>query len=96
MHVITNASCTNDVNLWHQQLGHLGVDKLKLLRKQMILDGFSINKDTKLEFYKGCMLKKQHKEPFSTEGGLCTTVQAIGLVHYDVWGSTKTTSLGGI
>lgn len=96
MHVITNASCTNDVNLWHQQLDHLGVDKLKLLWKQTILDGFSIDKDTKLEFYKGCMLKKQHKAPFSMEGRLCTTIQVIGLIHYDVWGSTKTTSLGGI
>jgi hypothetical protein len=45
---------------------------------------------------KGCMFKKQHKEPFLTEGRLCTTVQVIGLVHYDVWGSTKTISLGGI
>lgn len=77
-------------------MGHLGVDKLNLLRKQMILDGSSIKKDTKLEFYKGCMLKKQHKEPYSTEGRLCTTIQVIGLVHYHVWGWTKTTSLGGI
>jgi hypothetical protein len=36
------------------------------------------------------------KEPFSIEGRLCTIVQVIGLVHYDVWGSTKTTSLGRI
>jgi hypothetical protein len=36
----------------------IGVNNLKSLVKQRLVDGFSIHKDTKLEFSKGCVLKK--------------------------------------
>jgi hypothetical protein len=45
------------VNLWHQYwMGHLGVDNLKLLAKQVLVDGFFINKDAKFEFCENCVL----------------------------------------
>ncbi len=46
------------VNLCHQYwMGHLGVDNLKLLAKQGLVDGFFI-KDVELEFCEGCVLGK--------------------------------------
>jgi hypothetical protein len=57
VHVVASASCIY-VNLWHQLLGHHGVENLKSLVKQRVVDGFSIHKDTKLEFCKGCVLRK--------------------------------------
>jgi hypothetical protein len=38
-------------------MGHLGVDNLKLLAKQGLVDGFFI-KDVELEFCEGCVLGK--------------------------------------
>jgi hypothetical protein len=86
---------TKDVNLWHQWLGHLGIDNSRLLTRQQIMDGLSINKDDELEFCEGYVLGKQHRESLPKEGVLRAS-EVLRLIHCDVWGLAKTTSFGGV
>ncbi len=59
------------------------------------MDGLLINKDEKLEFCKECVFRMQHRESFPKEGG-SRFGEVLGLIHCDVWGLAKTTSLGRV
>jgi hypothetical protein len=37
------------------------------MAKQKLIDGLSINKDAKFEFYESVVLGKHHREPFPKE-----------------------------
>jgi hypothetical protein len=91
VHVATSGNCIDHANLWHQHLGHLGIDILKLLAKQDLVGGLSIKKDAKLKFCEGCMVGKQHREPFPKQGGIGATK-----VHCDILGLSETNSFGGV
>jgi len=51
----------------------------KLMAKQRLKDGLSINKDARLEFYKSVMLGKHHQEPFPNEGR-SKVLKVLGLI----------------
>lgn len=82
------------MNLWHQWMGHLGVDNLKSLAKMTCRWIFH---------QQGCRIRilwrlcawEQHQKPFPLKGG-SHTIEILALVHCNVWGSGKTTSLGGV
>ncbi len=95
LHIVASGMSTKDVNLWHQWLGHLGIDNSRLLTRQHIMDGLSINKDDELEFCEGYVLGKQHRESFPKEG-VSRVSEVLRLIHCDVWGPAKTTSFGGV
>lgn len=95
VHIVASGISTKDVNLWHQWLGHLGIDNSRLLTRQQIMDGLSINKDDELEFCEGYVLRKQHRESFPKEG-VSRASEVLRLIHCDVWGLVKTTSFGGV
>jgi len=40
----------NNMNLWHLQFGHLGVDDLKLLAQRNLVDGLYLEAEAKLLF----------------------------------------------
>jgi hypothetical protein len=48
-----------------------------------------------LNFCKGCVFGKQHKEPFLTLG-VSRASKSLRLVHFDVWGPTKIPSSVGV
>ena len=76
--------------LWHMRLGHAGEKYLQTLAMQGLLKGA---KTCKLEFCEPCVLGKQKRVKFGT--AIHNTEGILDYIHTDVWGPTKTASLGG-
>ncbi|KAH9761919.1 Integrase catalytic domain-containing protein [Citrus sinensis] len=77
--------------LWHMRLGHTGEKALQTLAKQGLLKGTN---SCKLEFCEHCVLGKQTRVKFGS--AIHDTKGILDYVHSDVWGLTKTASLGGM
>ena len=76
--------------LWHMRLGHAGEKSLQTLAMQGLLKGA---KTCKLDFCGQCVLGKQKRVKFGT--AIPNTEGILDYIHTDVWGPTKTASLGG-
>ena len=76
--------------LWHMRLGHPGEKSLKLLIDQGLLKGVHAHK---LDFCEHCVKGKQTRVKFGT--AIHNTKGILDYVHSDVWGPSKTASLGG-
>ena len=76
--------------LWHMRLGHAGEKSLQTLAMQRLLKGA---KTCKLDFCEQCVLGKQKRVKFRT--AIHNTEGILDYIHTDVWGPTKTASLGG-
>ena len=76
--------------LWHYRLRHTGEKSLQALCKQGLLKGA---KSGKIEFCEHCVLDKETNVKFGT--AIYQTRGILDYVHTDVWGPTKTASLGG-
>jgi len=72
------------------RLGHTGEKSLQAFAKQGLLKGV---KTCKLDFCEHCVIGKKTKVKFGT-ATYCTE-GILDYVHTDVWGPTKTTSIGG-
>ncbi|GJX81498.1 retrovirus-related pol polyprotein from transposon TNT 1-94 [Tanacetum coccineum] len=78
------------VKLWHMRLGHAGEKSLNLLIKQGLLKGLS---SCKLELYEHCINGKTTRVKFGTT--IHKTQGILDYVHSNVWGPSKTRSIGG-
>ena len=76
--------------LWHMRLGHAGEKSLQTLAMQGLLKG---GKTYKLDFYEQCVMGKKNRVKFGT--AIHNTKGILDYIHTDVWGPTKTVSLGG-
>ena len=76
--------------LWHMRLGHAGEKSLQTLAMQGLLKG---TKTCKLDFCEQCVLGKQKRVKFGT--AIHNTEGILDYIHTEVWGPTKTASLGG-
>jgi transposase InsO family protein len=81
--------------LWHQRLGHLGLQGLKMLSQKNMVDGLE-----KLDFQgdemdlcSGCIEGKQQRNAFPKQGGT-RAKELLGIVHSDLCGPMQTPSLG--
>ena len=77
-------------SLWHMRHGHAGEKYLQTLAIQGLLKGA---KTCKLDFCEQCVLGKQKRVKFGTT--IHNTKGILDYIHTDVWGPTKTASLGG-
>ena len=74
---------TQNADLWHHRLGHVGYDKLELMMKQGLVAGLP-----KLEVRRdivcaGCQYGKAHLDPFHSSS--YRAEEPLALVHSDVW-----------
>jgi len=77
---------------WHRCLGHISFDKVKQLadyHSEMIIDGSHTNPTCE-----SCIAAKQTRTPNSSPATRTTTAP-LQLIHTDLAGPMKTTSLGG-
>ena len=72
------------------RLGHVGEKSLQILAKQFLLKGI---KTCKLDFCEHCVLGKQRRVWYGT--AIHNTKGIWDYVHSNVWGPTKTPSIGG-
>lgn len=82
--IFYNKATIDDSELWHQRLGHLNfIDMLKIASKEIVKDLAKMEKIGKI-ICGSCQLGKQ------------TRAAHIELLHMDLMGPTRTTSLGGM
>ena len=83
-----------DIKIWHKRIGHVNVQRLKSMQNQNIVT--SIPK-LKVDGMQGvcelCQLGKQSKHTSPHEKHVSKNV--IDVIHSNVWGRAKTTSMGG-
>jgi hypothetical protein len=79
------------INLWHQHLGHLGVDDMKLLVWKNVMEGLIMRPNENLTLCEGFVCGKQHNKPFPIEGASWAS-KLLGLVHSNIWGLIKVPS----
>ncbi|GFZ19218.1 hypothetical protein Acr_27g0009570 [Actinidia rufa] len=89
--VVSNSSDESDTSrLWHMLLGHPGEKALQTLVRQGVLKGA---KTGQINFCEHCVLGKQTRVKFGT--AIHQTEGILDYVHTDIWGPTRTSSLGG-
>ncbi|KAE8677858.1 cytochrome P450 71A9-like [Hibiscus syriacus] len=83
-------SCSSDsAMLWHQKLGHMSEQGMKVFMEQKLLPGLT---KVSLPLCEHCITSKQHRLKFNTSNSRGKSV--LELVHSDVW-QAPVTSLGG-
>jgi hypothetical protein len=92
--IICNKATIDDSELWHQRLGHLNfTDMLKIASKDIVNDLPKMEKIGK-EICGPCQLGKQTRATIKKTSGILTS-RNLELLHMDLMGPTRTTSLGG-
>jgi transposase InsO family protein len=91
--IAQSSSKVGATELWHRRLGHLNVRSVRFL--QSMVSGMTLGKDeASMPFCEGCVQGKQHRAPFPKDGGTRAT-KPLEIVHSDVCGPMRTTSIGG-
>ena len=83
-----------DIEIWHKQIGHTDVQRLKTMQSQELVIGLLAFKV--FEMQKVCeayQFGKKARCAFPHEKHVSKTM--LELVHLDVWGPTKNASMGG-
>ena len=84
----------NNMDLWHQRLGHLHGQRLKEIVQKDMASGVKIPKTATLSFCEGCVEGKMHRKSFKPVREIRST-RKLQLVHSDVCGPMHTESIGG-
>ena len=78
---------------WHDRLGHANGNSLKKMRNEKLADGLTFpNKE--LDICQSCVEGKMSRAPFPKRYEIASS-QKLDIVHSDVCGPMRTTSLGG-
>jgi hypothetical protein len=88
--IMVSKNDSDSVRLWHQRLGHMSEQGLKVLTDCKLLPSL---KSLKLDFCKHCIYGKQNRQRFKT--GRHTSKGILDYIHSDVWGPSPTISYGG-
>jgi hypothetical protein len=92
--IICIKATVDDSELWHQRLGHLNfTDMLKIASKEIVKDFPKIEKTGK-GVCGPCHLGKQTRTAHKKTSGILTS-RNLELLHMDLMGPSRTTSLGG-
>jgi hypothetical protein len=84
-----------NLTIWNERFGHLSKQNLKLLLQKNIVVGMNAKTNHQLDFCKGCVVGKQCRNPFQKGNPQKNHQSPFELVHIDLCGSMKTTSVGG-
>ena len=56
----------NDIDIWHQQLGHLCEQQMRHMVKARLVTGIKFQKSSNLGFCEGCIEGKMHRKPIKS------------------------------
>jgi transposase InsO family protein len=79
--------------LWHRRYGHLGEKGLRKLAKERLVQQFDYNATNDIGFCEACVGGKHQRGRFETSN--TQTKEILELVHSDVCGKMRQTSIGG-
>ena len=88
------ASVAEDIQCWHNRLGHMSEQRLKHMIDNEMVNGVTLKKSGSLKLCEGCVGGKTAKKKFEPVGERRST-QKLELIHTDVCGPMKTTSHDG-
>ena len=93
--LIANDAKENDISwLWHRRLGHASMNLMsKLIRKDLVRGLSKVRFETN-KLCNAYQLGKQTRNSFRPKN-IVSTSRPLELIHMDLFGPTKTTSLGG-
>lgn len=83
----------NKLKLWHERLGHLNLNDLKKITTNKMAIGLNVNTGEENFDCEICHLGKIYQLPFKVSENRAKDV--LGIVHSDICGPMRTTSLGG-
>ena len=84
----------NNSWLWHRRLGHAHMKLISTLSKKDLVKGLPKLKFVKDQICEHCELGKQTKSSFKTKNDFSSS-KPLQLLHMDLFGPSRTTSLGG-
>ena len=83
-----------NVDIWHKWIGHVNSQKLKSMQIQKNVTGLPNFKMSDMEkVCEACQFGKQSKHAFAKERNV--SGRPLDVIHSNVWGPTRTTSLVG-
>ena len=87
---VASSSCGENLTMiWHQKLGHMSEQGMKILADQKLLPGLA---KVSLPFCEQCVTSKQHRLKFNLSNSRSKDI--LELVHSDVW-QAPVKSIGG-
>ncbi|MCO5608611.1 hypothetical protein L7F22_062824 [Adiantum nelumboides] len=88
------AGVVADVDIWHKRIGHVNEQRLRTMQSKLIVAGLpKLRVDGMHKVCEACQFGKQSRNSFPQERNVCK--RPLEVVHTDVWGPTKTTSIHG-
>nr|XP_018623550.1 uncharacterized protein LOC108943686 [Nicotiana tomentosiformis] len=88
------ASISDDPWLWHKRLGHASMHLIEKLSKHDLVIGLPKINFSRNHVCDACQIGKQTKNSFKTKD-IVSTSKPLQLIHMDLFGPTRTTSIGG-
>ena len=83
-----------DTDIWHKGIGHVNMQRLKLMQSKGIVTGLPKFKVDGMEKNcEACQFGKQAKHAFPHDKNVSKNM--LDIVHSDVWGPANTMSMGG-
>jgi len=84
-----------DIGIWHKRIGHVNLQRLKLMEKQNLVGGFPKFgiEEVMLEVCEACQLGKQVRNPLPVQTTHVSS-KPLEMILSDVW-TTKTKSIRG-
>ena len=80
--------------LWHRRLGHANMDLISQLNKDELVRSLSKINFQKDKICEACQVGKQIKNSFKNKNFISTS-RPLELLHMDLFGLSRTPSLGG-
>ena len=84
----------DDSWLWHRRLGHASMSTISTLSKKNLVDGLPSLVFEKDKVCDACQFGKQVKSSFKSKKFISTS-RPLQLLHMDLFGPSRTASLGG-
>ena len=93
--IFAQGSCIAiDIEIWHKKIGHANVQRLKAMQSQELVTCLPVFKVFEMQkVCEACQFGKKARGAFPHEKHVSKAM--LELVHSDVWGPTKTASMGG-
>ena len=87
------ASPASDTDLWHQRLGHAGLQSIQSAQRKRLVVGADLS-NVHVGMCEPCIKSKMTRRPFCKHVGI-KSCRPLKLVHTDVCGRMQTISIGG-
>jgi hypothetical protein len=93
--LFTHGKGAGNIGIWHNRIGHVNFQHLKLMEKQNLVGGLPKcrTKEVMSEIYEACQLGKQARHPFLDQTTRVSS-KPLEMIHSDVW-TTKIESIRG-